>query len=115
MTKHDTERSRTYEARNKRIMELVDEGETHKAIGKAMGMDPIAVKSVLRRQRHPIPFVSVRDDDSTLRSRKKRALDNDKQTYHAKGHILKMDKPAFDAMTERALPVVQRATKGETE
>ena len=114
MTKHDTERSRTYEARNKRIMELVDEGETHKAIGKAMGMGYDAVKSVVGRERNPIPFVSVRGDDSTERSRRQRAL-HGAGVIHAKGHILGKDHEAFKAMVKRALPAVQRATKGETE
>ena len=114
MTKHDTERSRTYEARNKRIMELVDEGETNKAIAKAMGMDYDAVKSVKRRHYSPIPFVSVRGDDSTERSRRQRAL-HGAGIVHAKGLVLGSDHAAFQAMVKRALPAVQRATKGEPE
>lgn len=114
MTKHDTERSRTYEARNKKIMERVSEGETLKSIGEAMGMDEIAVKSVLRRERHPIPFVSVRGDDSTERSRRQRAL-HGAGIIHAKGLVLGSDHEAFKAMVKRALPAVQRATKGDPE
>ena len=51
---------------------------------------------------------------STERSRKKRLLDA-AGIVHAKGNILGNDHAAFTAMVKRALPAVQRATKGEPE
>ena len=53
-------------------------------------------------------------DNSTKRVRRKRALDADATTYHARGQILVADEPAFNAMVDRAKPAVYRALKGES-
>ena len=54
-------------------------------------------------------------DNSTKRVRRKRALDADATTYHAKGQILVEDKPAFNVLLDRAKPAVDRALKGESD
>ena len=53
--------------------------------------------------------------NSTKRVRRKRALDADATTYHAKGQILVGEEAAFNAMVERAKPAVDRALKGESD
>ena len=116
MTKPDTDKSREYAARNKVLMNMIGLGRSQKEIAASLGMTVGAVASVvLRAKRAPAPlFVSVRGPNSTDRSHKQRALDA-AGVIHAKGHILGKDHEAFKAMVKRALPAVQRATKGETE
>ncbi len=116
MTKPDTDKSREYAARNKVLMNMIDLGGSQKEVAASMGISPGAVASVvLRARKAPAPlFVSVRGPNSTERTRKQRALDA-AGVIHAKGHILGKDHGAFKAMVKRALPAVQRATKGETE
>ena len=53
-------------------------------------------------------------DNSTKRVQRKRALDADATTYHARGQILVEEQAEFDAMVDRAKPAVDRALKGES-
>lgn len=99
------------------IAHRAEKGETHSDIAKAMGMTVAAVGVALSRHKKkgrkatPAEVIKKRLD----RAQRKRALDADGTTYHARGQILKADERKFNAMVDRAKPAVDRVLKGESD
>ena len=98
------------------IARRAENGETYGEIAKRMGMTEGGVGMALTRHRRrggkvtPAEVGKGRVD----RSKRKRALDADATTYHARGQILVEEQAEFDAMVDRAKPAVDRALKGES-
>lgn len=99
------------------IAQRAENGETYADIARTLDMEVGAVGMALTRHRRRggevTPAETVKD--RTGRTKRKRALDNDGTTYHARGQILVEDEPQFNAMVDRAKPAVEKALKGESD